>query len=206
MLAVPIVHRLVTFSMQQARGESLMSAPGATTGEIALAAFHEGDKATLATCYRTHYARVFATVARLLPPVDAETVVHEVFYRLLADRAMRESFHGKNLGAWLSSVARNLAIDFARRRRWETDELGEALTAPQDHQLDDELEAKRLVERFRREVLPAEYAPVFEARFIKQLPQREAATSLSMPRTTLVYQEQKIRVLLQRFLLGKELG
>ena len=58
--------------------------------------------------------------------------------------------------------------------------------------------------RLFRQRSRGEWAPVFESRFIKQLPQREAAKELGMPRTTLVYQEQKIRALLQRFLLGDE--
>jgi RNA polymerase sigma-70 factor (ECF subfamily) len=70
--------------------------------------------------------------------------------------------------------------------------------------MDDEVDARMLVERFRKESLPEKYLPVFEARFIRQLPQREAAASLSMQRSTLAYQEERIRTLLRDFLLESE--
>jgi RNA polymerase sigma-70 factor, ECF subfamily len=61
-----------------------------------------------------------------------------------------------------------------------------------------------LVERFRTEVLPEKLRPLFEARFIRQIPQRDAAEELGIPRSTLVYQEQQIRELLETFLLGDD--
>ncbi|NPC78158.1 RNA polymerase subunit sigma-70, partial [Pyxidicoccus fallax] len=57
---------------------------------------------------------------------------------------------------------------------------------------------------FRREHLPAKWAPVFEARFVRQLSQREAAAALGLHRTTLAYQELRIRSLLKKFLLPPE--
>ena len=62
-------------------------------------------------------------------------------------------------------------------------------------------EARLLVERFRRDHLPTEWQGVFDLRFLQQLPQRDAATRLSLPRTTLAYRELRIRRLLRRFLL-----
>ena len=43
---------------------------------------------------------------------------------------------------------------------------------------------------------------VFEARFVRQLTQREAASTLGISRTTLAYQEHRIRKLLRKHLLG----
>lgn len=175
------------------------------SAELDLGAFHAGERQVLAACYRAHYGRVFAVVGKILGGADAESIVHEVFYRLLASREMRASFRGGNLGGWLAQVARNLAIDHARRWRREVEPLPENEERA-GRSIDDELEAKHLIARFRREVLPSEFDAVFDARFLRQLPQRAAAAELRMPRTTLVYQEQKIRSLLQRFLLGKELA
>lgn len=170
-----------------------------------LAAFHAGDRTTLEDCYREHAPRVVTAARRLVGPVDAETITHEVFYRLLSSPKMRESFHGGNLGAWLSQVAVRSAIDDLRRRRREAPSPDdEGSPAPPAQELDDEVDAKRLVERFRSERLPAEWAAVFEARFLRQLPQRDAARELGIPRTTLVYQEERIRALLQRFLLQED--
>jgi RNA polymerase sigma-70 factor, ECF subfamily len=46
--------------------------------------------------------------------VDAETVIHEVFLRLLADETVRRRFLGGNLRRWLTQVVRNAAIDYYR--------------------------------------------------------------------------------------------
>jgi RNA polymerase sigma-70 factor, ECF subfamily len=175
-----------------------------------LADFHSGDRAVLEQCYRDHCSRVLRAVGRLLSGADAETVTHEVFYRLLSNSKLRENFHGGNFDAWLTLVATNSARDYLRRIRREQPEL-DADSPPDAHRSDppppnptDEVEAKLLVDRFRAERLPPEWANVFEARFLRQLPQRQAAESLGMHRTTLVYQEQRIRALLRDFLLRGE--
>ena len=101
-------------------------------------------------------------------------------------------------------VAANRAIDVARRlRREEPSEAEDAAGAdvPVAPRFDDAVDAKMLVDRFVREQLPPAWAGVFDARFMRQLPQREAAAELGMQRTTLVYQEQRIRELLRKFLL-----
>ncbi len=168
-----------------------------------LAAFHAGERWTIEGCYREHAARVIAVARGVLGPVDAETVAHEVFYRLLSDARMRESFDGGNLGAWLTQVATNAAIDTFRRRRREVlgDEEEKGSAAPA---IDDEADARMLIERFRKEHLPPKWVPLFEARFIRRISQRDAARELDLPRTTIVYQEQRIRELLERFLLEDE--
>jgi RNA polymerase sigma-70 factor, ECF subfamily len=164
----------------------------------------------LEQCYRDHCPGVMRTVGRLLTGADAETVTHEVFYRLLSSSKLRENFQGGNFDAWLTLVATNSARDHLRRIRREQPEL-DADTAASSHTSDppppnltDEIEAKLLIDRFRKERLPPEWANVFEARFLRQLPQRQAAESLGMHRTTLVYQEQRIRALLRDFLLRGE--
>ena len=170
-----------------------------------LADFHAGGRGTIEQCYRNHYADVARAAERVLGAADAETVTHEVFYRLLTDAEMRQSFRGGSVRAWLVQIAANRAIDVARRlRREEPEESGaadpaaDAALAPR---FDDAVDAKMLIDRFVREELPAAWAAVFDARFVRQLPQREAASELGMQRTTLVYQEQRIRELLRKFLL-----
>jgi hypothetical protein len=60
-----------------------------------------------------------------------------------------------------------------------------------------EADARITVGGFQREHLEG----VFEARFLRQLSPREAAQPLGVPRTTLVYQEQRVRALLEQFVL-----
>ncbi len=172
-------------------------------GPPGLAAFHEGDRAALELIYRAHHARVVAAACRVLQPVDAETVTHEVFYQLIASAVMRSGFIGGDVGAWLGRVVTNRAIDHRRRYARETELSLEHAAPPASTPCEapDRLSAQLVIERFRRDRLPAKWARVFEARFIDQLGQRETARALRMSRTTLVYQEQRVRALLLRFAL-----
>lgn len=163
--------------------------------------FHAGDRDALARCYREHHRSVIDAAARVLGRVDAETVAHDVFAKLIADASMRASFHGGDLGAWLARVARNRAIDF-RRKHSREESLPETLPdTPTGHDAESESVAALLVERFEKERLPPEWTNVWKKRFLEQLGQREAATALGMKRTTLMYQEHRIRELLRKFLL-----
>ena len=169
-----------------------------------LSAFHAGDRATIERCYREHHGAVAAAVRRLLPQADAETVTHEVFYRLLSDENFRASFQGGHFATWIARVAQNRALDHLRRcnREQPLARDGSQTDEPlATERLEEELEAKLLVERFRRECLPLEWAGVFDARFLQQLTQREAAAVLGIRRTTLVYREYRIRALLTKFMV-----
>jgi RNA polymerase sigma-70 factor (ECF subfamily) len=57
------------------------------------------------------------------------------------------------------------------------------------------------LERFREQLVPAKWRRVFDARFLAQQDQPTAARALGMKRTTLAYQEYRIRRLLHRFVL-----
>ncbi|MGH7435076.1 MAG: RNA polymerase sigma factor [Polyangiaceae bacterium] len=172
-----------------------------------LAAFHAGDRALIGRCYEEHQRTVMAAVGRILSATDSETVAHDVFYRVLSDAELRRNFQGGNLAAWMTRVARNAAIDYLRRHRreqvaWNDDTTGPALEAlGEAGRLEEELDARVIVERFRRECLPPAWAGVFDARFLRQASQRQAAEELGIQRTTLVYRELRIRRLLTQFLL-----
>lgn len=168
-----------------------------------LARFHAGDRDVMEAVYRDHFVRVRAVAARVLSEVDAETVAHEVFERLLSDERSRRSFEGGNLGAWIAQVAHNRSLDVLRRRRRELSEHESPEEDVDPARLEDELEAKRLVDRFLRERLPGKYRSLFDARFLRQLSQREAAQELGIERSTLAYQEKQVRTLLTAFLLGE---
>jgi RNA polymerase sigma-70 factor (ECF subfamily) len=144
-------------------------------------------------------------VRPIVQGVDLETVVHDVFCRLLSNEQARRSFAGGNFGAWLITVARRQAIDFRRRTEREqlTDgnELRELTAQQQAPTGNDDLELGVLIGRFRERVLPEKWQAVFQARFIDQLDQRTAAQRLNMHRTTLAYQELRIRLLLRQFVL-----
>jgi RNA polymerase sigma-70 factor, ECF subfamily len=162
-----------------------------------LARFHAGEREVLAQIYEEHFDDVYRAAGRIVGDSDQETVVHEVFCRLLANQGAREGFRGGSLAAWLTTLAKNQAIDFARRYHREA-ALDETHDPPAPS-ADDATEAKVLIERFRAESLPAKWAAVFQARFLEQLSQREAAAKLGISRTTLAYQELRVRHLLKKF-------
>jgi RNA polymerase sigma-70 factor (ECF subfamily) len=168
-----------------------------------LTRFHSGERPTIEGLYRAHFERIAVTLTPLLGKADAETVIHEIFFRLLTQPTLRGGFRGGDVAAWLSTVARNHAIDYLRRSKREVP-AGGALAALDNRvarSWEANAEARLLVERFRRDVLPAKWAPVFEARFMQQLSQQEAAASLGMGRTTLAYREARVRRLLRKSLL-----
>ncbi len=173
------------------------------TSEDWLSAFHAGDRRVLEQCYREHFVLVDARVGRVLRSgADRETVVHEIFYRLLSSAEVRQGFRGGSFAAWLSTVASHAAIDHARRRGRErplSDHDADAGAAAGNGRDDaeDEIIAGLMLQRFRA-ALPAEWLPVFEARFVHQLTQRQAAAKLGLHRTTLAYRELRIRRLLRR--------
>lgn len=194
---------------------ALLRRPAPTQTALAaewLKKFHAGDREVMDACYREHFATVERRVGSVLKGCDKETVVYEVFYRLVSDESMRQHFHGGSLAAWLGTVARNEAIDYARRygREWGLGEesdpqrMAAAGNAGMLDRFEAQAEARLLVEQFRREVLPAKWEGVFRTRFLEQLDQREAAARLGMHRTTLAYQELRIRRLLRRFVLRGE--
>jgi RNA polymerase sigma-70 factor (ECF subfamily) len=165
--------------------------------------FYDGDRAVIEEIYREHFDTV-SRAAGLLSPADRETAIHEVFLRLLTQASLRASFRGGTFVAWLTVVARNHAVDCLRRRNREVpagappaaaNEVGDATAA------ETRLQARVLVQRFRQEVLPPKWAAVFELRFVQDLNQSEAAGALGVSRTTLAYQEARVRRLLRRFLL-----
>ena len=172
-----------------------------------LARFHAGERDVMAECYEDHFLTVDGSVGQILSGADKETVVHEVFYRLLTSEQMRRSFRGGSFRVWIKTVGRNFAIDCWRRRQFELpsgmreDLQGEL---PDSSSFESRSDARLMVDRFRAECLPDKWRSVFEARFIQQLDQCEAARALGMHRTTLVYQEHRVRALLRRFFLRRK--
>ena len=172
--------------------------------------FHAGDRDVLGACYEDHFGTVSRAVGRVLHGADRETVVHEVFLALIAEERVRRSFRGGAFRAWLSTMARRRAIDYARRHGRErlvepavADALhgGASRAGDSPERIVEGAEARRIVADFVREILPEKWREVFEARFLRQLSQREAARALGMRRTTLAYQEMRVRGLLRRFVL-----
>lgn len=167
-----------------------------------LASFHAGERRTLEEFYREHYGTVDRAVGQVLGGADRETVVHEVFLRVLSDPELRQGLSGGSPAAWIRTVAKNQAIDFRRRANREIpDDRAEHRAEGEEPPGDGAAEARLLIEKFRSEILPPKWAPVFEACFVRQMTQRDAARELGLSRTTLLYQQHRVRALLRDFLL-----
>jgi len=137
----------------------------------------------------------------VLGSADRETAIHELWARLLEGEGLRRAFQGGAFSSWLAVVARNHALDVRRRITREVPGGQADADAWQTESWEEAVQARLLVDRFRRDLLPPEWAGVFELRFLQQLPQRDAAARLSLHRTTLAYRELRIRRLLKKFLL-----
>ena len=181
-----------------AEGSSIERAEGGDAGW--LEGFYAGEPRIMERCYREHFATVARAISGILRDSDRETLIHEVFSRLLGRAEARRSFRGGDFAAWLGTLARNQAIDYQRRVAREI-----SLT-PEHHErtgpaVEEAADAHLLIERFRRECLPEAWWGLFDLRFLGQLSQREAAVALRMRRTTLAYRELLIRRALKKFLL-----
>jgi RNA polymerase sigma-70 factor (ECF subfamily) len=183
-------------------------APSPSSGaQGSLADFHAGSREAFGAIYRDHFATVDRAVGRIIGGADKETVVHEVFLRIMTKRELRLAFQGGSMHAWLAAVARNHAIDYARHQRLEQpsgDEADPPDVSADPADVERRAEARILVERFRRDHLPTKWAPVFELRFLRHIGQEQAARQLGIGRTTLAYREHCIKRLLRRFILKLE--
>jgi RNA polymerase sigma-70 factor (ECF subfamily) len=167
-----------------------------------LQAFHRGDARVIERCYCEHFAAVERTLSGLLDGSDRETVIHEVFSRIIGRPEVRRSFQGGSFGAWLTTLARNQAIDHRRRFGREVATGSEPTADGAGDSFEDAAHARMVVDRFRRQRLPEAWQGVFELRFLQRLSQRDAAAELGLHRTTLVYRELRIRRALRRFIRG----
>src|SRR5580658_9408858 len=110
---------------------------------------------------------------------DNETVIHEVFYRLLSREETRRGYQAGNFASWIYTVAKHQAIDYARRRSRERPTGLSPVDARDgvEATLPLQIEARALVARFRA-TLPPPWQSVFDVRFLGQVAQRTAATEL----------------------------
>jgi RNA polymerase sigma-70 factor, ECF subfamily len=175
--------------------------------ESARLRFVAGDRELFGWLYRETYETVDGAVGRVLRGADRDTVVQDLYLRLLDKPELRRSFAGGSLHAWLGTLAYNLAVDFWRRHRKETslDGEGPPLVDPMVRRVEEQAELKLFIDRFKRDGLPEALWPLFQARFVEQLDQREAARRLGMHRTTLAYRELRVRRHLESFLRRRSL-
>lgn len=129
------------------------------------------------------------------PPAELGDLVQEVFARAFAERA-RLAYDGlRDYGAYLATIARNLLADRARRGGREVPlgpvELEQADEAPDEAPWADEATV-RVVEGYLAG-LPEELRALHEQRYVRGLPQVEAARVLGITRQQLRTREARLR-------------
>ena len=80
-----------------------------------IAAYLEGDKASLEILVSRHFAPVYRLIRRYThTPEDAEDITQEVFVK--AWRHLRSFDHSRQFRPWLFSIARNASLDFIKKK------------------------------------------------------------------------------------------
>jgi RNA polymerase sigma factor (sigma-70 family) len=175
--------------------------------------FRDGRRELLADVYRRHVDQVerivergfwrggLRTRVRGVAPVEVPDLVQEVFARAFRDGA-RLSFDGRrSYSPFLAAIARNLVIDWLRRRRAELalpDDVADRRTEDAELPWTDEA-LLRVVEGYVA-ILPERLESVFEQRYVLGRSQTAAAAALGITRQRLRTRENKLRVGLSRAL------
>jgi RNA polymerase sigma factor (sigma-70 family) len=192
-----------------------------------LARFRAGDREALEAVYREHVDHVSDLVARgfrvlstggSVPglgrlPADLADAVQEVFLKAFSARA-RAAFDGtRDIGPYLSAIARNVMIDRARRMGRELlmpevdlDATGHAAPSDPYPDLVAQWEDPAAVEIARTfiEDLPSDLARLHRLRYVDGLSQRDAAARLGITRQVLRTLEDKLRDGLRRELKRRQ--
>jgi RNA polymerase sigma-70 factor (ECF subfamily) len=181
-----------------------------------LASFRRGDRSTLEELYREYLSHIQRLVrsgwrgadgsrGAALSRQDVVDIVQEVFARVFSERA-RLGFDGlRAFQPYLDTIARNLLVDWARRRGREIaagSELDAGATAEPDEPPWADAATMTIVEDYLR-TLPDELRQVHEERFVRGRSQRDAADALGISRQQLRTREARLRDGLRRLLDGK---
>jgi RNA polymerase sigma-70 factor (ECF subfamily) len=187
--------------------------------------FRAGDPAALETVYRTYVDRVggilrfgfrVASTGAVVSGVtgdahDTADLVQEVFVKAFAPAA-RLAYDGlRDYAPFLYAIARNVAVDWARRRGrevltgWAELERAEEL-APHDHEPPWADEGTMTVVNRYIDRLDDELRRVHEVRYRDGLSQRDAAQELGIGRQRLRTLEARLRDGLRRELASARLG
>jgi RNA polymerase sigma-70 factor (ECF subfamily) len=171
-----------------------------------LASFRRGERAALESVYLHYFDHIQKLVRYGLHAMranihvpgpgmnDVRDLVQETFVRAFAERA-RRAYDGKRpYGPFLSSIARNLILDHARRRNREIhmEELPEIIGEVEAPEPWVEPALLREVNAYLGS-LPDELRRVHELRYAGTSTQEEAARALGVSRQQLRTLEKKLR-------------
>lgn len=96
---------------------SLMNVPDSGDMEDLVRGLKEGSPRAFERLVREYGDRIYRFACRMVGPSAAEDVAQEVFLRVF--RSVRAYRPGGRFESWLFTIANNICIDLARRRRVE---------------------------------------------------------------------------------------
>lgn len=181
-----------------------------------LLAFRRGDRAALEAVYWAYIDRVerliragWRTPAGDLasPPTgdDIGDLVQETFARAFTERT-RLAFDGlREFGPYLATIARNLLVDWARRRGREVPSDFGDLPSPVESEIAEDTAdwadaaTMKQVDDYIAS-LPEDLRAIHRERYVHGRSQRDAATALGISRQQLRTREQRLRNGLRRAL------
>lgn len=142
--------------------------------------------------YRSERAGVLAYLIRKVGPEHACDLAQEVFIRAATSAQLADL---RNPGGFLRCIARNLAIDFVRRKRCRISTLPivENLDTPCDPAQEDRLHALQTEELFEQALaaLPPKTAQVFAMSRFERKSYREIQVELGVAVSTVEYHMMK---------------
>jgi RNA polymerase sigma-70 factor (ECF subfamily) len=110
-----------TLNTEETQHLSNLERHGVAPDLAMMTALKSGDQGAVAELYDRYSSVVYAVALRVLGDTGAaEDVMQEVFLQLWRNPGAFDAARG-SLGAWLSVITRNRAIDSLRKRRPETD-------------------------------------------------------------------------------------
>jgi RNA polymerase sigma-70 factor, ECF subfamily len=150
-----------------------------------VSAIRSGEQSAMATLYDRYSSVVYAIALRVLADTAAaEDVLQEVFIQLWRNPSVFDSSRG-SLGAWLSVITRNRAIDALRKRRSETD-IEEVIVSAQPD-LASEAERRSAIGKIRGLLgsMPSAQKSALEMAFFEGLTHAEIASKTGEPLGTI---------------------
>ncbi len=181
-----------------------------------LAAFRRGERAALTRVYRLYVQDVALGVRRGvrvvvdgqlvrvgtgLSEAEIEALVQESFARAFARQA-RQAFDGlRPFGAWMATIARNVAIDRARANKKDASTVSlETINDVGDEEIDPTwaIEAGELDAVVADTVAgwPLRERELFRLRFVEGLQQRDVASALGLSVITIRRLDARLRATL----------
>jgi len=150
-----------------------------------VSAIRSGDQSAMAALYDRYSSIVYSVALRVLGDTGAaEDVLQDVFMQLWRNPGLFDSNRG-SLGAWLSVIARNRAIDGLRKRRPENDIEDVVLSVETD--LAAEADRARTAEKVRSVLgtMPGPQRAALEMAYFEGLTHTEIAAKTGEPLGTI---------------------